>query len=252
MQQEASSVSSLVMFSIPGADMAFTISQLQWQLIVFSKQEHHDRMFVNIVLHGEAFKMLRETIEHSPSLDSAHKWCCTDITRYAETLYQELDAVHKDAIADVSSKDSKPPVDMSGDTECYDMDDDDVANAPMPPELQVTSVCSNPAITVYSLGQTASKNFVQMTVGEPNPNDISDSFEMTSSPVRNDSGSRTWLMGWLEEHVLRTQWQSLLLKLWPKTVTNDKLNPSLLLPFNEVYWKCLVMLPLLSQSHSTR
>jgi len=80
---------------------------------------------------------------------------------------------------------------MSGDTECYDMDDDDVANAPMPPELQVTSVRSDPAVTVDSLGQTASKIFVQMTIGKPNPNDISDSFEMCSLPVRNDSGSCT-------------------------------------------------------------
>jgi len=30
-------------------------------------------MSVNIVLQGEAFNMLRETIEHCPSLDAAHK-----------------------------------------------------------------------------------------------------------------------------------------------------------------------------------
>jgi len=100
--------------------MAFTISQLQGQLLVFAKQEQHDQMFINIVLQGDVFKMLRETVEHSPSLDSAHKRCRIDIARYTETLYQELNAAHKDAIADVSSNYGKPPVDTSGDTECYE------------------------------------------------------------------------------------------------------------------------------------
>jgi len=191
MQQDDSSMSSLVMFQIPGADAMFTASQLQRQLLVFAKQDQHGRMFVNIVLQGDAFNMLRETVERSPSLDSARKRCRINIARYAETLYQELDAAHKDAIAEVTSDDGKPPVDTSGDTECYDMDDDDVADAPTPPELQVSSVRSDPAVAVDSLGQTASQNFVQMTVGEPNPNDIPDNFETSSSPVRNDSGSRT-------------------------------------------------------------
>jgi len=71
------------------------------------------------------------------------------------------------------------------------MDDDDVANAPMSPELQVTSIRSDLAVAIDSLEQTASHNFVQMTIGEPNPNNTSGSFETSLSPVCNDSGSRT-------------------------------------------------------------
>jgi len=148
-------------------------------------------MSVNIVLQGEAFNMLHETIEHCPSLDAAHKRCRIDVARYAETLFQELDAAHKDAVADVISDDGKPSADTSGDTECYDMDDDDVADALVPTELQVDSVRSDPADAVGVTTQTASNNSVQMTVGESNPNDISDDFETSSPPVRHDPGART-------------------------------------------------------------
>jgi len=199
MQQDDSSVSSLVMFHIPGTDSVFTVSQLQRQLIAFAKQERHGRMFVNVVLQGDALKMLHETVKRCPSLDRERKRCRISVARYAEILFQELDAAHKDTVADVTSNDGTTTADTSGDTDCYDMDDaecfdmddDDVADAPMPPELQAIFVPSDPAAAVDSSGQTASQNYVKMTVGAPNPNDISDNFETSSSPVRNDSGART-------------------------------------------------------------
>jgi len=66
-------------------------------------------MVVNIVLQNEAFKSSMRPSNYARHLIAhTNDAVAIDIARYAKTLYQELDAVHKDAVANVTSNDSKP------------------------------------------------------------------------------------------------------------------------------------------------